>query len=901
MAWNTNLTQWLSGGTRNRELDETHALFAQTEAAWNAGPLKEDPAFNIAVEVLRVATRQSGRSPADSIVNGIGAATSEFLLADGIRDIDPIWSLIETDATVAVNFRQLMRERMRWAAEYDRYLGITTRTFGEAYARLFDALPESCFGEWRPEDGLFEVPLIELMEHPAEVIEKLVLAPYDPEALKLDLFETLRQVFENHLRIASGLHPTADLFANEHRLVLPTRHKSRDGRELLDLYLSGTYFKDALETPVPFEVPEASRFEHAHIVGGTGHGKTQLMQRMIHADLLKAQQDGRCVIVIDSQGDMLNRLVRLDLFSPDHPDSLADRLIVIDPADVEFPASLNLFDAKLERLADYRPVDRERVLNGVVELYETFFGALLGAELTQKQGVVFKYLARLMLAIPGSTIHTLMQVMEDGRPFKPQMDALEGSARYFFQTEFFQPSFSATKKQILRRLWGVLATPTFERMFAQTRNTLDLFQAMQDGKIILINTAKDLLKAEGSQLFGRFFIAMLAQATLERSTVELDERTPAFVYVDEAQEYFDDTVEAILNQARKYRVSLTVAHQALDQLSSRLRAVLHANTAMKCAGGVSARDARAFAEELHTTPEFIEGMKRGQGKTEFAVWIRQQTPRALRLAVPLGHVERQPTLSEEDYDELIARNRRRYCGTLADVPTLEFRAPEQPSERPVPHPPVPPQETAAPSVEVPAPESEATPTPQAVEPSIQAARPPPRAPTPTESGKGGPKHRYLQQLVKELGEQHGFRGVVEAPLPGGGQADVLLTRDGLAVPFEVSITTPAEWELANVRKCLAAGHERVVLVLAKSKRTEARYRETILAGLTEDERTRLTVLSPEDIPDFIASLGPPPEPTETVVKGYKVRVSHTAVSPEDAKARRESLAKLVARSLDRPG
>ena len=45
-------------------------------------------------------------------------------------------------------------------------------------------------------------------------------------------------------------------------------------------------------------------------------------------------------------------------------------------------------------------MDRERVLNGVIELYEVFFGALLGAELTQKQGVIFKYLARLMLTIP---------------------------------------------------------------------------------------------------------------------------------------------------------------------------------------------------------------------------------------------------------------------------------------------------------------------------------------------------------------------------------------------------------------------------------------------------------------------------------------------------------------------
>src|SRR5690606_8352098 len=112
------------------------------------------------------------------------------------------------------------------------------------------------------------------------------------------------------------------------------------------------------------------------------------------------------------------------------------------------------------------------------------------------------------------------------------------------------PSFAATKKQILRRLWGVLSTPAFERMFAQKENKLDLFEAMNEGKIILVSTAKDLLKQDGSALLGRFFIAMIAQAALERSVLSPEKRTPTFVYVDEAQEYFDDTVETILSQAR---------------------------------------------------------------------------------------------------------------------------------------------------------------------------------------------------------------------------------------------------------------------------------------------------------------------------------------------------------------
>ena len=493
--------------------------------------------------------------------------------------------------------------------------------------------------------------------------------------------------------------------------------------------------------------------------------------------------------------------------------------------------------------------------------------------------------------------------MEDGRAYRPQMAALEGSARHFFEKEFFHPSFAATRKQILRRLWGVLSTPSFERMFAQKENKLDLFQALNDGKIILINTAKDLLKTEGSQLFGRFFVSMLAQAALERSTVPEGERTPTFVYVDEAQEYFDDAIETILSQARKYRVGITLAHQTLDQLTPRLRAAFLSNTSLKCAGGVSARDARALASELHTTPEFIEGMRRRGERTEFAVWLKHRTPEALRLSVPLGFLERQPTLTEEEYDELMSANRARYCGRLSDILEQQTIAASPPVEtRPEPPPPSPGPETES---EQPDRWTGRSPEPETQPPAPPAMREPARPRPPVadrELGKGGPKHRYLQSLVKELAEQQGFRATVEAPLPGGaGQVDVLLEREGLRVAAEVSVTTPAGYERGNVRKCLTAGFDQVMVVLTKSRASRDRYREVILEGLTAAEQDRVSFLLPEDVPGYFASLAPPPDPGETTVRGYKVRVSHSVVSPEDARERRERLARLVARSLGAQG
>jgi Type IV secretion-system coupling protein DNA-binding domain len=884
VALTTNLANWLAGGTRERELRDTQAAWNETEALWRASPLGKEPTYRLAIQFMQEAFEAAERVPPTPISVAFSGAIDDLLQAEDVGELEPDWTVVSGDVAVASEMRSMLVRRRRWAGDFQRM----QRAFREraliAWRVFLEALPQSCYELWDDSANSFEVPLIELLDDPADLIDSLVLFPYSDDTLRYDLFLKYRQILVRNMLVASGLPPDANPHAHSHRIVRPPDQRGKSARDLAELYLAETPFASLFELPVPFHLPQAVRFEHAHIVGGTGHGKTQLMQRMIHADLVAAQTECRSVVVIDSQGDLINKLVRLSVFSPDEPRSLADRLVLIDPADVEFPAALNLFDVHLDRLRNYRPVDRERVLNGVVELYEVFFGALLGAELTQKQGVIFRYLARLMLTIPGATIHTLMQLMEDGRPFRAHMQALDGSARYFFETEFFHPSFAATKRQILKRLWGVLSTPAFERMFAQKANKLDLFEALNDGKIVLINTAKDLLKEEGSQLFGRFFVALLAQVALERSTIPEDERTPTFVYVDEAQEYFDERIETILNQARKYRVGLTLAHQTLDQLSPRLRAAIHANTSLKCAGGVSARDSRALADELHTTSDFIESMRRRGNRTEFALWLKQQTPHAIRLSVPLGFLEGQPILPEDEFEELLRRNRDRYCGTLDDVIAPVFRSAESAVDDITDEAPV----TGRPrQTERPIDREE----PKSGPADAAMAR---RPREPSELGKGGSQHRYVQHLIKQLAEERGLRAVIEEPVDGG-QVDVGLHQGDLSIACEISVTSTPEYEARNLAKCLRAGFVRVWAIAPDAKRRRAIQQQAELR-LGAEEAARIEFLTTEELIETLDALAVP-EPEEQVVKGYRVKTTKRAVAPAEARERRAAVARILSQSM----
>jgi hypothetical protein len=191
---------------------------------------------------------------------------------------------------------------------------------------------------------------------------------------------------------------------------------------------------------------------------------------------------------------MLGKIQKLALFAPGEP--LSDRLIIIDPEDVDFSPALNMFDTSNARLAGYSKNIKEQIESGVIELYNYIFGAL-AAELTQKQGTAFAYVVRLLLSIEGSTIHNLRELMEDSSPsvekspFAQQIQALDPTSQAFFKNQFFKGGeFNQTKQQIARRLYGVLQVPAFDRMFSSKVNKLDMFEAMQAGKVVLVSWSR---------------------------------------------------------------------------------------------------------------------------------------------------------------------------------------------------------------------------------------------------------------------------------------------------------------------------------------------------------------------------------------------------------------------------
>ncbi len=500
-------------------------------------------------------------------------------------------------------------------------------------------------------------------------LDTVLTKAFANDVIEDDLFIRLRDQLERNLIVASGGN-LADPKTFTRAPVLPTKSNIKDPSQLAEHYLQATPLIDFVQQPVDFTIPTKTRFEHMHIVAGSGHGKTQTLQYLISQDLDAVAKGQRSVVVIDSQGDLIRNISQLAEFAPGGP--LHDRVVIIDPTDVEWPVSLNLFDVGIERLKDYDPLERERLTNSILELYDFVLGSLLDAQMTQKQNVIFRYVTRLMLHIPNATIHTLRELMEPDShiKFADDIAKLSGTAKRFFETEFMDREFTQTKKQVLRRLWGILENQTFERMFSHPQSKLDLYKEMNAGKIILINTAKDLLKEQGTQIFGRFFIAMIAQAAQERATLPADKRLPTIVYIDEAADYFDRNIGLILSQARKYNVGMVLAHQYLGQLDPKLLEAFGANTSIKLAGGVSAKDARTLAPMLYCDAGLIESQPKGG----FATYVRGVSQSAVPLVYPFGYLENMERMSSEQSAELRDIMRERFAVHYTELEAVSSEA-----------------------------------------------------------------------------------------------------------------------------------------------------------------------------------------------------------------------------------
>ena len=119
---------------------------------------------------------------------------------------------------------------------------------------------------------------------------------------------------------------------------------------------------------------------------------------------------------------------------------------------------------------------------------------------------------------------------------------------------------------IQNKIGQLLSVPMIRNIVGQVSSTLSLREAMDTGKIILVNLSKGNIGEDNSAFLGSMLVTKFQLDAMSRTDIPEKERKDFYLYVDEFQNFATESFATILSEARKYRLNLTLAHQYIGQL-----------------------------------------------------------------------------------------------------------------------------------------------------------------------------------------------------------------------------------------------------------------------------------------------------------------------------------------------
>ncbi|MDP3975784.1 MAG: type IV secretory system conjugative DNA transfer family protein, partial [bacterium] len=188
---------------------------------------------------------------------------------------------------------------------------------------------------------------------------------------------------------------------------------------------------------------------------------------------------------------------------------------------------------------------------------------------------------------------------------------------------------------------------------------------MDNNKILLMKVSKGLLGEENSGLLGSMIITKIYQAAMQRADMAESSRKDFYFYIDEFQNFATDTFANILSEARKYHLSLTIAHQYMGQLIPVIQKTVFGNIGSIVSFRVGADDAGVLAAEYN--PIFKERDIINLGVREF--YIKMSVNGEIREAFSARTLA-VPPVTNDLSQQIIEHSRNTYCKPKEEVEKL---------------------------------------------------------------------------------------------------------------------------------------------------------------------------------------------------------------------------------------
>lgn len=667
----------------------------------------------------------------------------------------------------------------------------------------------------------------------------------------------------------------------------------------------GWYYSENKDELQMAKVAEKDRATHCYVIGATGTGKTKFLQFLIQQDIDKGNGFG----VIDPHGDLIEDIkgfLASRHYESGNDRELKERVILIDPTDPHFTPTFN----PLEGLPGISVPEQ---VNELVSSFRKIW--------SDSWGVRMEDLMRNALIALGEAEFTLLELP----PFLTQRGFRETvlqKVSHPIAQDYFKRFDTMTDRSqitwiepVMNKINAFLSDPRIRQMFASPKSSFNLREIMDQRKALLIKLDKGKLK-DAADLLGSLLMAKIQMAAFSRSNIRREKRIPFYLYIDEFQNFASESFEVILSEARKYGLSLIMAHQTLSQISEELRSLILGNTGLQVFFRVNRKDASLLAKEIFEysgyevktvtslTPKYWSFAEEWEHKTEE---LQNLSPRYCyakhKIAggiISLYTSEIEPPWEEigmeaEDFQEYQGRLPfgQKYLMARVDLAAQEARRkiaiPEQTEtrwvkeERKIKVVPRPPKEEPIETVI-----KNPSPAPPLEKSKVSFIKP-----------KEESQHRYLQTLIKKMAEDKGYKATIEQPTPDGqGKIDVSLERDGKKIACEISITSTPDYELGNIEKCLKAGYEKVILC-APDKKALEKIKVLTTQKFTDQDQERIFFFHPDELFFFLEGEAAKDAGKEERVKGYKVKVKYQPVNEADKQTKREAVAKVIIGALKR--
>jgi hypothetical protein len=352
-----------------------------------------------------------------------------------------------------------------------------------------------------------------------------------------------------------------------------------------DICLFGqTFFRNQMRR---FGIKTDDRRRHMYVIGKTGMGKTTVMENMVLNDIYK----GHGVGIVDPHGDFAEKI--LD-FIPPHR---INDVVYFNPSDIDNPIGFNVLEIKSEE-------QKHLIAAGLMGIFKKIWPDVWSSRMEY----ILNNTILALLDNPGSTLLGINRLLSD-KDYRNKVvrQLTDPVVRAFWENEFASYNDRYAQEAVApiqNKIGQFLSASVIRNMVAQVTSTINIREIMDSRKILIMNLSKGRIGEDNSRLLGGMLITKIQLAAMERVDTPEADRKDFFLYVDEFQNFATPSFANILSEARKYRLSLIMAHQYVAQLDEVVAAAVFGNVGTIMAFRVGGGDAEALAKEF--APIFVE-------------------------------------------------------------------------------------------------------------------------------------------------------------------------------------------------------------------------------------------------------------------------------------------------------